>query len=244
MKHINNKYLNTYHALIINVFKNHFIHYVFLLTFLWPSVIFANETEADTTTASGGNQIVVSPINILLDLGESAYADALVLDKDGNPVEGNEIQVIPQDKTKIAIESYNFITNESGYIQFSILGKQQGDTVVTITDGVNSSQINVAIRNLIQYLLPYFYGDMQLSLINPTEDINYVKIQFRENGDRDIPPVTIRLEGKEMKNIKLSEEIDATLKDGWVEVYSTGVIFGGIWTNKGYLSLYPVKEGH
>ena len=205
-------------------------------------MVFANEAKADTTASSGGNQIIVSPINILHDLGESGYADALVLDRDGNPVVGKEIQVIPQDNTKIAIASDSLITNESGYIQFSILGKQQGDTVVTITDGVNSSQINVAIRNLIQYLLPYFYGDMQLSLINPSEDVNYVKIQFHENGDRQIPPVIIRLEGKEMRNIKLSEETGITLRDGWVEITSTEVIFGGTWTNKGYLSLYPVKE--
>ncbi len=237
-----NKVLNTFRLLIIAMSRNHFIHYVFLLIFLCFNAAFADEKEANTTDASGGGQVVVSPINILLDLGESGYADALVLDKDGNPVEGNEIQVIPQDKTKIAIESDSFITNESGYIQFSILGKQQGDTVVTITDGVNSSQINVAIRDLIQYLLPYFYGDMQLSLINPTEDVNYVKIQFYENGDRDIPPVTMRLEGKEMRNLKLSEELDAALRDGWVEISSTEIIFGGTWTNKGYLSIYPVKE--
>jgi hypothetical protein len=198
-------------------------------------VVLADKAEVNTTNASGENQIIVSPINILLDLGESAYADALVLDKDGNPVEGNKIQVIPQDKAKIAIESDIFITNESGYIQFSILGKQQGDTVVTITDGVNSSQINVVIKNLIQYLLPYFYGDMQLSLINPTQDINYVKIQFHENSDRILLPVIIRLDGKEMRNLKLSEEIDVILSDGWVEIFSTEVVFGGVWTSKGYL---------
>ncbi len=205
-------------------------------------MVLADKVEVNTTNASGENQIIVSPINILLDLGESAYADALVLDKDGNPVEGREIQVIPQDKTKIAIESDNFITNESGYIQFSILGKQQGDTVVTITDGVNLSQINVAIRNLIQYLLPYFYGDMQLSLINPTQDINYVKIQFHENSDRILLPVIIRLDGKEMRSLKLSEEIDVILSGGWVEIFSTEVVFGGVWSSKGYLPFDRINE--
>jgi hypothetical protein len=226
------------------MFKNYFILCVSILTFLWSNVVFVNETRANTTTSSGGGQVVVSPINILLDLGESAYADALVLDKDGNAVEGREMQVIPQDNTKIAISNDSLITNESGYISLSILGKQQGDTVVTITDGIVSTHINVAIRNLLQYVLPYFYGDMQLSLINPSEDTNYVKIQFYEDGDRQIPPVTIRLEGKEMRNIKLSEETGMTLRDGWAEITSTRVIFGGTWTNKGYLSLYHVNENH
>jgi hypothetical protein len=96
--------------------------------------MFAEETEVNTAAASGGNQIVVSPINILLYLGELGVTNALVLDKDGNPVEGEEIQIIPQDKTKIVIESNSFITNESGYIHFTIRGKQQGDTVVTVSD--------------------------------------------------------------------------------------------------------------
>ena len=222
--------------------RNHFAHFVFILAFLWSSAVFANETKADTTTSSGKNQIIASPINVLLDLGESGYANALVLDKDGNPVESNEIQVIPQDKTKIAIESDNFITNESGYIQFSILGKQQGDTIVTITDGVNSSQINVAIRDLIQNVLPYFSGDMQLKLINPSVDTIYAKIQFYETGGRQMPPVTIKLEGKEMRNLKLSEELDTALNDGWVEISSTEIILGGTWTNRGYLYLNRIDE--
>ena len=224
------------------MFRNHFIHYVSLLIFLCCSVVFADEAEVNTTAASGGNQIIVSPSNILLDLGESAYANALVLDKDGNSIEGKEIQIILQDKTLAAIESENPITNESGYIHFSILGKQQGDTVVTISDGIISSQINIAIRNLIHYVLPYFYGDMHLSLINPTEDVNYVKIQFHENSDRLMPPVVVRLEGKEMKMVKVSDEVDMTLRDGWAEITSTEIIFGGAWTNKGYLSFDRIDE--
>ena len=67
------------------------------------------------------------------------------------------------------------ISDESGYISFYILGKQQGNTAVTVTDGVVSSQITVAIRNLIHYILPYFYGDMQLSIINPSVDLKLCK---------------------------------------------------------------------
>ncbi len=52
------------------------------------------------------------------------------------------------------------------------------------------------------------------------------------HGDRQIPPVIVRLEGKEMKNIKLSEETGVTLRDGWVEITSTKVDYvywGYIW---------------
>ncbi len=223
-------------------FRNYFYNFLYLSIFLCCSVVLADETEVNTTNASGGNQIVVSPINILLDLGESGIANALVLNKDGNPVEGEEIQIIPQDRTKVVIEGNSFVTNESGYVHFSILGRQQGDTVVTVSDGVISSQINISIRDLIHYGLPYFYGDMHLNLINPSEGINYVKIQFHENSDRTIPPVIIRLEGKEMKSLKLSEEIDVILSDGWVEIFSAEVVFGGVWTNKGYLPLGRTDE--
>jgi hypothetical protein len=224
------------------MYVKYVIHYLFILTFLWCSITFAEETEDNTTDASGGNQIVVSPINILLDVSEVVSVDILVLDEDGNPIEGQKVQIIPKDKQKIFVKVDNPVTNESGYISFSILGKQQGDTVVTVTDGAISSQINVAIRDLIHYVLPYFYGNMQLSLINPSEGINYVKIQFHENSDRSIQPVVVRLEDKEMKTIKLSEELDIALKDGWAELYSTEIIFGGVWTNKGYLSFKKIDE--
>ncbi len=226
----------------IITFRNYFFNLIYLSTFLCFGVAVANQAESNTATESGGNQIVISPINILLDMGEMGYASALVLDKDGNPVEGEEIQIIPQDKTKVIIEGNSFVTNESGYVHFTIIGKQQGDTVVTVSDGVISSHINISIRDLIHYGLPYFYGDMQLNLINPSEDINYVKIQFHENSDRHIPPVIIRLDGKEMKSIKLSEETGATLSDGWVEILSAEVVFGGVWTNKGYLPLNRIVE--
>ncbi len=218
------------------------IHYLSILTFLWCSITFAEETEDNNSAASGGNQIVVSPINILLDVSEGVSVDILVLDEDGNPIEGQKVQIIPKDKQKIFVKVDNPVTNESGYISFSILGKQQGDTVVTVTDGAISSQINVAIRDLIHYVLPYFYGNMQLSLINPSEDINYVKIQFHENSDRSIQPVVVRLEEKELKTLRLSEELDIALKDGWAELYSTEIIFGGVWTNKGYLSFKKIDE--
>ncbi len=119
---------------ITSMFRNHFYNFIYLSVFLCCSVVLADEAEVNTTNASGGNQIVVSPINILLDLGEMGYAGALVIDKDGNPVEGEEIQIIPQDNTKIVIDGNNFITNESGTIHFTIIGKQQGDTVVTVSD--------------------------------------------------------------------------------------------------------------
>ncbi len=116
------------------MFRNYFYNFVYLSIFLFCSVVLADEAEVNTTNASGGNQIIISPINILLDLGESGIANALVLDEDGNPVEGEEIQIIPEDRTKVVIEGNSFVTNESGYVHFSILGKQQGDTVVTVPD--------------------------------------------------------------------------------------------------------------
>ncbi len=54
------------------MFKNHFARLIFILAFLLCGVVSADETGVDTTAASGGNQIIVSPLNILLDLGESA----------------------------------------------------------------------------------------------------------------------------------------------------------------------------
>lgn len=227
---------------MVAMFKNYFFNILYLSTFLSISVAVADQVENSTATVSGGDQIVVSPMNILLDLSESGYANALVLGEDGNPVEGKEIQIVPQDETKIAIESDSLITNKSGYVHFTIIGKREGDTVVSVTDGVISTHINITIRNLIHYVLPYFYGDMQLNLINPSENINYVKIQFHENGDREIPPAIIRLEGKEMKSLRLSEEIGITLGVGWVEVSSAEIIYGGIWTNKGYLPLSKLDE--
>ncbi len=37
------------------------------------------------------------------------YAGAPVLEKNGNPVEGEEIQIIPQDNTKVVIEGNSFV---------------------------------------------------------------------------------------------------------------------------------------
>ncbi len=73
---------------ITSMFRNYFYNFIYLLIFLCCSVVLADEAEVNTTNASGGNQIFVSPINILLDLGESGVTNALVLDEDENPVEG------------------------------------------------------------------------------------------------------------------------------------------------------------
>jgi len=217
------------------------IHYLLLLTFLCYSIVFADD-DVNTSTASGGDQIIVSPMSTMLDVSDMVSINVLVLDEDGNPIEGHKVQIVPQDKKIVSVDIRHTVSDASGYINFAILGKQQGNTVVTVTDGVVSSQINVAIRDLIHYILPYFYGDMQLSLINPSEDLNYVKIQFHENSDRSIDPVVVRLESKEMKTIKLSEELDVILKDGWAEIHSTELVFGGVWTNKGYLSFKKLEE--
>jgi len=217
------------------------IHLLLLLAFLCYSIVFADD-DVNTSTASGGDQIIVSPMSTMLDVSDMVSVNVLVLDEDGNPIEGHKVQIVPQDKKIVSVDIRHAVSDASGYINFAILGKQQGNTVVTVTDGAVSSQINVAIRDLIHYILPYFYGDMQLSLINPSEDLNYVKILFHENSDRSIDPVIVRLESKEMKTIRLSEELDVILKDGWAEIHSTELVFGGVWTNKGYLSFKKLEE--
>ena len=45
-----------------------------------------------------------------------------------------------------------------------------------------------------------------------------------------------------MKTLLLSEELDTVLTDGWAEVLSTDLIFGGVWTSKGYLSLKKIEK--
>lgn len=217
------------------MFMKNNIFYVFLLALFWCLTAFAEDADTDTTIATGGNQIIVSPLNILLDVGELSNAYVLAINKDGNPIEDHKIKIIPDSKSIVSVMGNRFSTSEAGYVYFSILGKQQGDTAITITDGVIASQMNVSVKNLIHYVLPYFFGNMQLNLINPVEDSIFVKVQFHENTDRFIPPVMIRLESKEMKTLNLSEELNTTLKDGWAEILSTEIVFGGIWTSKGYL---------
>lgn len=217
------------------------IYHLFLLTFLWCSSALADE-DTNTSVASGGDQIIVSPMSTMLDISDMVTVNVLILDEDGNPIEGHKVSIVPQNGEIVSVDIRHTVSDESGYISFAILGKQQGDTVVTVTDGAVSSQVNVAIRDLIHYILPYFYGDMQLSIINPTDVLNYAKIQFHENSDRTIEPLVVRLESKEMKTLKLSEELDIILKDGWAEIYSTELIFGGVWTNKGYLSFKKINE--
>lgn len=217
------------------------IRNVLFLTLFLCGYSFADENE-NTSSASGGDQIIVSPMNTMLDVSDTVSVNVLVLNENGNPIEGRKVRIVPQDSKKVSVNISHSISDESGYISFYILGKQQGNTIVTVTDGSVTSQIDVAVRNLINYVLPYFYGDMQLSIINPTDRLNYVKIQFYENSDRTIDSVIVRLEGKEMKSVRLSEELDITLKDGWAEIHSTEPIFGGIWTSKGYLSFKKVEE--
>ena len=217
------------------------IHYLLFLAIFWCGFTFADE-DINTSSATGGDQIIVSPMNTMLDVTDTVSVNALILDEDGNPIEGRKVRIVPQDSQKVSTNISTSVSDESGYISFYILGKQQGNSSVTVTDGVVSSQINVAIRNLIHYILPYFYGDMQLSIINPSEDLNYVKIQFYENSERYIEPVVVRLEAKEMKTLILSEELDTVLNDGWAEIHSTELIFGGVWTNKGYLSFKKIEK--
>ncbi len=216
------------------------IHCLLILTILWCGLALAVE-DTNTSMATGGDQIIVSPMSTMLDVTDTVSVNVLVLDEDGNPIEGRKIQIFSQDRKIMSTSIRNSVSDESGYISFYILGKQQGNSAVTVTDGVVSSQVDVAIRNLIHYILPYYYGDMQLSIVNPMDDLNFVKIQFYENSERLIEPIVIKLEAKEMKTLDLSEEMNEELKDGWAEVHSTELLFGGVWTSKGYLSLKKIE---
>jgi len=178
---------------------------------------------------------------MLLDLGETGYVNVLVIDKEGNPIEGTGIRVLTQDNTKITTETNSLVTDVSGFIFFSIIAKQQGNTIITVSDEKISSQINVSVRKLNHYALPYFYGNMQLDLINPTNEINHARIQLYEKSDRPAPSIIIMLEPKEMKRLKLSEEMNLEITDGWVEILSTEITCGGVWTSKGYLSFLRLK---
>lgn len=221
--------LTTYSLLLLSIFC-----YGFAL---------ANEDEeANTSVATGGDQIIASPMSTMLDVADTVPVNALILDEDGYPIEGRKIQIVSQNRQIISTDIRNSVSDESGYVSFYILGKQQGNSIVTVTDGVVSSEIDVAVRNLIHYILPYFSGEMQMSLINPTDDLIYVKVQFYENSERQLESVVARLDAKEMKTLLLSEELDTVLKDGWAEVLSTDLIFGGVWTSKGYLSLKKIEK--
>jgi hypothetical protein len=221
--------------------KKYKILYLLFLTIFWCGFALADE-DNNTSTATGGDQIVVSPMSTMLDVADTVSVNVLIIDEDGNPIADHKVRIVPQNRRIVSTNINSSISDESGYISFYILGKQQGDSAVTITDGVVSSQIDVAIRNLIHYILPYFSGEMQLSIINPTEELNHVKVQFYENSERYIEPVVVRLDAKEMKTLILSEELDTVLKDGWAEVLSTDLIFGGVWTSKGYLSLSKIAK--
>ncbi|MDR4506330.1 MAG: hypothetical protein MRK01_16280 [Candidatus Scalindua sp.] len=214
---------------------------LFVCAALWSTLVFAAEEEFNTAVATGENQIIVSPMNILLDLEETASASAIVLDRDGLPVEGLKLMVVSQDKTKLKIIGDDFTTSVSGSVEFALQGIQNGDFVITVSDGAVSVHINAAVKSLIRYVLPYFYGDMQISLINPTNYTNYVKIQLHENNDRTSPPVVVRLNEKEMISLQLSEELDTKLAEGWVELFSTEILVGGTWTNRGYVSFDQVR---
>ena len=215
---------------------------VLVFVFMWTNLAFAEKKKVDTVSLSEGNRIIVSPVHILLDLGETASANAIAIDPDGIPVEGLRLTVISPDKTKLKIIGDSLTTNESGYVEFSVFGKQKGSFVITVSDGTVSAHTSVAVKDLIRYVLPYFYGDMQISLINPTNVTSYVKVQLHENSDRISLPVVVKLDDKEMKMLNLSEELDKKLYDGWVELFSTEILFGGTWTSNGYLSFNPLQE--
>lgn len=236
-------YIITTAKLTIKTFpiKNLLINCAPFAVILFCNILFADQIKINTSPVSDEKQLIVTPINMLLDLGETGYVNVLVIDKEGNPIEGTGIRVLTQDNTKITTVTNSLVTDVSGFIFFSIIAKQQGNTIITVSDEKISSQINVSVRKLNHYALPYFYGNMQLDLINPTNEINHARIQLYEKSDRPAPSIIIMLEPKEMKRLKLSEEMNLEITDGWVEILSTEITCGGVWTSKGYLSFLRLK---
>ena len=45
-----------------------------------------------TSTATGGDQIIVSPMSTMLDVTDTVSVNVLVLDEDGNPIEGHKVR--------------------------------------------------------------------------------------------------------------------------------------------------------
>ncbi len=86
--------------------KKLLIQYFFILAILWSNMTFADEADINTSFASGGNQIIASPTNMLLDIGETAFVNVLVLDKDGDPVEGHQVHISRQDEDAINLKRY------------------------------------------------------------------------------------------------------------------------------------------
>ncbi|MDR4506168.1 MAG: hypothetical protein MRK01_15455 [Candidatus Scalindua sp.] len=108
--------------LTYQMFKNLAISFIHFGIIALCTTVFADQEEIDTVTVSDDLQLIVSPINLLLDLSETGYADAFVINTNGTPIEGTE--------------------DESGISSFTILGKQEGNCIVTVSNGKVSSQIN------------------------------------------------------------------------------------------------------
>ncbi len=225
----------------LRVLKNLVICFTLIGIIGLCTIVFADQEVIGTSSISYDNQLTLDPINMLLDLGEIGYATAFIMNRDGIPIEGTEIEINTEETSIITIETDSIKTNESGISSFTITGNQEGDSLITVSNGKTSSQIHVTVRRLKHYVLPYFFGNMQLSIINPTENTNYIKIQFHENSDRPIPAIVEMLDQKEMKTVQVSKKINIEIVDGWVEIFSTNIACGGVWTNKGFLPFYKTE---
>ena len=93
------------------------IHYLLLLMVFWCGFTFADE-NMNTSTATGGDQIIVSPMSTMLDVTDTVSVNVLILDKDGNPIEGHKVQIVPQDSKIMSVNINNSISDESGVCKF------------------------------------------------------------------------------------------------------------------------------
>ena len=101
------------------------IRNILFLAIFWCSYCVANEEE-NTSSASGNDQIIVSPMSTMLDVSDTVSVNVLILDEDGNPIEGHKVQIVSQDGQIVSTNISNSVSDESGYISFYLLGKSRG----------------------------------------------------------------------------------------------------------------------
>jgi len=65
-----------------------------------------------------------APMSTMLDVTDTVSVNVLILDEDGNPIEGRKVRIVPQDSQIVSVNISTSVSDESGYISFYILGKQ------------------------------------------------------------------------------------------------------------------------
>ena len=95
------------------------IRFLLFSAMFWCGFTFADE-DINTSTATGGDQIIVSPMSTMLDVTDTVSVNVLILDEDGNPIEGHKVRIVPQDSKIVSVNISSSVSDESGYISFYI----------------------------------------------------------------------------------------------------------------------------